>query len=129
MPMDGISAGRTRVLGVASAVIGEVNHVTSQGSCVFCRRTPWRCRQWRPTGRRAEATKCIDETGEPRPADAVLPAVLDPGNDRLIDAGFGFQESLRPPKDMAPTANLCTDKFEAVLFLRITRSMEPRHRT
>ena len=91
-------------------------------------RTP--SRTW-PGSRAASgrAAERVDQQGEPRPANAVLLAVLDPGDHGLVDAGLRLEEPLGPPERHARRRLIVgPDQVEAVLLLRVAGPAEPSHR-
>src|SRR3546814_21102480 len=52
---------------------------------------------------RAEPAERIDQQVEPRPADAVLLAILDSGDHGLVDAGLRLEDPLGPSERVAAT--------------------------
>ena len=80
-------------------------------------------------GQRSDAAKGINQHCEPRPTDAVLLAVLEPGDHGLVDARICLEDPLAPTEGQAATPDLDPDEIETMLLLRVSRPIEPRHAT
>ena len=78
-------------------------------------------------GQWTKSPERVDQQSKPRPANAVLLPVLDPGDHGLIDAGIRLEHALRPAQRVAASFHLGPDQIEPVLFLRITLPIEPTH--
>jgi hypothetical protein len=76
-----------------------------------------------------EPAQGMDEIREPRPFQAVLPAVLESRDDGLVDDALRLEVPLRPPKRQAPASDHRADQIEAPLLLRVSRPRVPRHTT
>jgi hypothetical protein len=76
-----------------------------------------------------EPAQGVDEIREPRPFQAVLPAVLESRDDGLVDDALRLEVPLRPPKRQAPASDHRADQIEAPLLLRVSRPRVPRHTT
>jgi hypothetical protein len=115
MSMDGISGRRAIRVGysLGAIILVEVD----------------RGRTYPTIGRWSDASESIDQQREPRPSDAVLLAVLEPGDDRLVDARICLEHPLAPPQRPPATLDLDPDELETALLLRISRLTEPSHAT
>ena len=88
----------------------------------------WRDGTFEGRSARVEPVEGIDESSQPDPPQAVLLAVLDPADHRLIDTAVGLETSLRPAQRLALSSDLRTQQVETALLLRVSRKGVPCHR-